>query len=133
MLEGSVEILKDKTVALEAEIASLTEDVRERKMQPKGTANLSCGDAETVANKYEKLRKTVKASERRNVILAEERDDLFSKALELEGERTAALVRQQTIARYQADAVNKDDLIRKLQLQIAKLEQGFRQRGEQLI
>jgi chromosome segregation ATPase len=122
-LEGSVNRLKDKTVALEAEIAGLTEDVREQKTLPIGTANSEYGDAESLAKKYKKLRKMVKDSERRNLTLAEERDDLSSKILQLEAERVA----------NQAEAFEKDDLIEKLQCQVARLEQGFRQQGGHLI
>jgi predicted nuclease with TOPRIM domain len=132
-LEGSVNRLKDKTVALEAEIAGLTEDVREQKTLPIGTANSEYGDAESLAKKYKKLRKMVKDSERRNLTLAEEPDDLSSKILQLEAERVASLVWEQTATRYQAEAFEKDDLIEKLQCQVARLEQGFRQRGGHLI
>jgi DNA repair exonuclease SbcCD ATPase subunit len=91
------------------------------------------GATDTVVKKYKKLKKRIKESERHNLALAEERDSLLSRVGELETESASAHDWRQTTKHHLAEIFGKDQRIETLQEQVAKLEHGFHQRGEQLI
>ena len=116
-LARNVELLNAGHDNLKAEIFALTQDVCDQKELYKKEMNDSEGGIKDNARKSKKLTQKLK---QRNNRLIKENVNLSRKVMELETDDSTELLE----ARQR---------IQELHIQVEKLEQGFRQRGEQLI
>lgn len=116
-LARNVELLNAGHDNLRAEIFALTQDVCDQKELYKKEMNDSEGGIKDNARKSKKLTQKLK---QRNNRLIKENVNLSRKVMELETDDSTELLE----ARQR---------IQELHIQVEKLEQGFRQRGEQLI
>ncbi|CAN9392284.1 unnamed protein product [Alternaria alternata] len=116
-LARNVELLNAGHENLRAEIFALTQDVCDQKELYKKEMNDSEGGMKDNAQKSKKLTKKLR---QRNNKLIKENVNLSRKVMELETDDPAELL----------DARQR---IQELHVQVERLEQGFRQRGEQLI
>ncbi|CAG5175111.1 uncharacterized protein ALTATR162_LOCUS10772 [Alternaria atra] len=112
-----VKLLSDEHDTLRAEISALTQDVDEQKRLCKSKMRESDSEMKAAATKSKKFREKFKNSNKK---LTKKNTDLSRKIVELESGHAAEVLE----ARVR---------VRELQGQVEKLEQGFRQRGEQLI
>ncbi|KAG9196569.1 hypothetical protein G6011_01690 [Alternaria panax] len=111
-----IELLSDEHGNLRAEISALTQDLRDQKKLFKQNMYEFDGEMKDVALKSKNFRQKL---ERRNDKLIKKNTILSRKVVELETDNSTELL----------DARQR---IQELQVQVGKLEQGFRQRGKQL-
>lgn len=128
------EQLKDEHSTLRADVSALTQDIcAQKKLFASKKMRRSNGDVKVATAETKKLKNEIKRFKARNKWLTEQNTDLSSKLAELDTERRTTFDYQKAAKQSAEEASVARERIGKLQQQLAKLNQDFRERGEQLI
>ncbi|KAH6866994.1 hypothetical protein BKA58DRAFT_215685 [Alternaria rosae] len=132
-LVRNVEQLKDEHSTLRANVSALTLDICEqKKLFASKKMRRSNGDVKVATTETKKLKNEIKRFKARNKWLTEQNTDFSGKLAELDTERRTTLDYQKAAKQSAEETSLARERIGKLQQQLAKLDQDFRERGEQL-
>jgi cell division protein FtsB len=133
-LVRNVELLKDEHGNLRAEVSALTHDISEqKKLFASKKMQGSNNNVKATAAEVKSLKNEIKMEKKRSKTLMKRNANLSTELAEMEKKRRATLSHENAAKQSAKEVSKAHERIEKLQQQIVKLDQGFRERGEQLV